>query len=90
MPVLKQALATFAACVLVLAGPARPALGGTDTTTQQPKAKPSSLAPHPTAKRTFGAPVQPPILHKRHKQGARAMGNQATASHSSKPGEAPK
>jgi hypothetical protein len=29
--------------------------------------KPASFAPHPTAQRSFGAPVQAPILHKHRK-----------------------
>jgi hypothetical protein len=83
------------ALVLVLAGGV--AAAGTDSTDRKPP-KPSSLAPHPTARRTFGAPIQPPILHKRHRQGARAeegtgahaTGNKATARHSSKADKAPK
>jgi len=32
---------------------------------KKPHARPSSFAPQPTAKRSFGAPIQPQILHKR-------------------------
>jgi hypothetical protein len=35
--------------------------------THQPTGKPhkaSSFAPHPTTRRVFGDPIQPPILHK--------------------------
>lgn len=31
----------------------------------------SSFAPHPTRQRAFGAPIQKPILHRRHKRTAR-------------------
>jgi hypothetical protein len=77
----------LAALILVAAGGM--AVAGTDSTDPKPP-KPTSLAPHPTTKRTFGALIQPPILHKRHRKAARATGNQATATHSTKPGEAPK
>ena len=36
-----------------------------DAPPSKPPTKPSSFAPHHTAKRSFGAPVQKPILHKR-------------------------
>jgi hypothetical protein len=86
------------AFVLVAAGAA--AMAGADPTDPKPP-KPTSLAPHPTTKRAFGTPIKPPILHKRHKQGAPATGSQATAtpstsgkqatiSPSAKPDEAPK
>ncbi|MGO9802498.1 MAG: hypothetical protein ACLPTM_06910 [Steroidobacteraceae bacterium] len=59
-------LALIAALLLAAAAAAAatapPALA--DPTTPPPK--PSSLAPHHTAKRSFGAPIQPQILHKRH------------------------
>jgi hypothetical protein len=81
--------ASLMAFALLLLAAGGTAVAGTDST--DPKhPKPSSLAPHPTAKRAFGAPIQPPILHKRHKKAARATGNQATATHSTKPDEAPK
>jgi hypothetical protein len=76
-----------AAFILVAAGAA--AMAGADSTDPKPP-KPTSLAPHPTKKHAFGTPIPPPILHKRHKQGARASGNQATTSPSAKPDEAPK
>jgi hypothetical protein len=53
---------------LVLAGTASAPAGADDSKTTKPKA--SSLAPHPTGRRVYGAPIQAPILHKRHKQGA--------------------
>ena len=42
------------------------AAASADPTDAKPP-KPSSFAPHPTAKRAFGTPVSKPILHKRKK-----------------------
>jgi hypothetical protein len=59
------------ACALALQGAPGAGMAGTDST--DPRApKPSSLAPHPTAKRNFGTPIQKPILHKRKKHKAPA------------------
>jgi hypothetical protein len=44
-----------------VAGAAPPPAGNGSS----PHAKPSSFAPHHTAKRSFGAPIQTQILHKR-------------------------
>jgi hypothetical protein len=64
-PVTRALLALVACALTVLSVPE--AMGGTDST--NPKAaKPSSFAPHPTAKRAFGTPVSKPILHKRKKR----------------------
>jgi hypothetical protein len=68
-------LAVLAAALLI---GGRPGAAGADPSDPKP-AKPSSLAPHPTSKRSFGAPIQSPILHKHHKP-----------THPTKPGEAPK
>lgn len=84
-PALKGA-SLLAALILMAGGTAA---AGADSTDPKP-VKPSSLAPHPTAKRAFGAPIQRPILHKRHKQPVRTSGKQATAAHPTEPGEAPK
>jgi hypothetical protein len=61
----------LAVCALALAavsGGARadPQPGAASQPGSPPKA--SSLAPHPTRQRTFGAPIQRPILHRRHKR----------------------
>ncbi|HWZ64839.1 MAG TPA: hypothetical protein VNX02_17610 [Steroidobacteraceae bacterium] len=37
-----------------------------------PHPKANSLAPQPAGGRSFGAPIQAPILHRRHKQGTTA------------------
>ena len=63
-------MALLAACTLILMCASGAA--GADPTTPEPPAKPSSLAPHPTAQRSFGAPVQSQILYKRHKHAAAA------------------
>lgn len=52
--------------VLVLSGASAAAIAA-DPPAAQPKA--SSLAPQPAGSRNFGAPIQAPILHRRHKQG---------------------
>jgi hypothetical protein len=62
---LKGASLVAFALLLLAAGGA--AVAGTDSTNPKPP-KPSSLAPHPTAKRVFGAPIQKPIVHKRKKR----------------------
>ena len=89
----------FAAAVPSLAGAyprgaactAPPAPDRKKKTVPEGHAKPSSYAPQPRPPhRSYGAPIQPPIVHKRHKKGARVTGNQAPATHSTKPDEAPK
>ena len=85
----------LAALILLTAGGT--AVAGTDPTDSKPP-KPSSLAPHPTAKRTFGAPIQPAIVHKRHGHAkpapkgtsTRTPGQEASPPHSTAPGAAPK
>ena len=70
---------------------APPAPEGKKKTFPEGRAKPSSFAPQPRPPhRAYGTPIQPPILRKRHKKGARVTGNQAPATHSTKPDEAPK
>ncbi|HET7757228.1 MAG TPA: hypothetical protein VFK87_08230, partial [Steroidobacteraceae bacterium] len=44
-----------------------PAAAGTEPAAAPPP-KPSALAPRHTGRRTYGAPIEPPILHRRHKQ----------------------
>ena len=65
---LKHAIASLAAFVLTLLAAPGAAAAGTDSTNPS-HAKPSSFAPHRTSKRAFGAPIQAPIVHKRHGQG---------------------
>lgn len=78
--------ASLMAFALLLLAAGATAVAGPDST--DPKhPKPSSFAPRPTAKRAFGAPIQPPIVHKRHKKAARPTGNQATAARSNGHGE---
>lgn len=60
---MRRELPLLAICALALAGTVAPAADS--TATKHPKA--SSLAPQHTASRVYGAPIQPPILHKRHK-----------------------
>ena len=72
------ALLLLAAGVTAVAGP---------DSTDPKRSKPSSFAPHHTAKHAFGAPIQPPIVHKRHKKAARPTGKQATAPRSNGHGE---
>lgn len=62
---------SLAVGVLAFAGAASGTGSADDSKTTKPKA--SSLAPHPTGRRVYGAPIQAPILHKRHKQGASAF-----------------
>jgi hypothetical protein len=64
---LKHAIASLAACVITFLAAPGAAAAGTDSTNQT-HAKPSTFAPHPTSKRAFGAPIQSPIVHKRHRQ----------------------
>jgi hypothetical protein len=59
----RKELLLLAICALALAGAVAPAADS--TATRHPKA--SSLAPQHTGSRVYGAPIQPPILHKRHK-----------------------
>jgi hypothetical protein len=81
--------ASLMAFALLLLAAGATAVAGPDST--DPKhPKPSSFAPRPTAKRAFGAPIQPPIVHKRHKKAARPTGNQAAAARSNGHGEPPK
>ena len=78
----------LASALLLLAAGATAVAGPDSTDPKHPK--PSSFAPRPTAKRAFGAPIQPPIVHKRHKKAARPTGNQAAAARSNGHGEPPK
>ena len=64
---LRHAIASLTCALTFLAAPGA-AAAGTDSTNPA-QAKPSSFAPHPTSKRAFGAPIQAPIVHKRHRQG---------------------
>lgn len=75
----------LASALLLLAAGATAVAGPDSTDPKHPK--PSSFAPRPTAKRAFGAPIQPPIVHKRHKKAARPTGNQAAAARSNGHGE---
>ena len=50
---------------LLLAAAAAAAPPAADDGQKKPHARASSFAPHPTARRKFGAPIQPQILHKR-------------------------
>ncbi len=80
------------AVILVLLAGGRAVGAGTDPTDPKPP-KPSSLAPHPTSKRSFGTPIQAQILHKRRKPAAPAQkgaGIQATTPQPARTGEAPK
>ena len=57
-------LLTVAAGTALAQGPSSPKVVAK---THQPTGKPhkaSSFAPHPTTRRVFGDPIQPPILHK--------------------------
>jgi len=81
--------ASLMAFALLLLAAGATAVAGPDSTDPK-RPKPSSFAPHPTTKRAFGAPIQPPIVHKRHKKAARPTGNQATAARSNGHGEPPK
>jgi hypothetical protein len=53
--------------VLVLIGAIVPAVAAADPV--DPHSKAQSLAPQPVGGRSFGTPIQAPILHRRHKQG---------------------
>jgi hypothetical protein len=63
----RPAQVLLAACALALAGAAVPAAAGAEPATAAPK-KPSALAPRHTGRRVYGAPIEPPILHRRHKR----------------------
>ena len=43
----------------------------------QKTAKPSSFAPHHSGKHVYGAPIQHPILHKRHKTSRKTSRSEA-------------
>jgi hypothetical protein len=77
---LRSAIPALVACALaLLAGPGM-AVAGTDPSKPDPP-KPSSFAPHHTTRRAFGAPIQTPILHKRHQRGkvpSKATGTAST------------
>jgi hypothetical protein len=66
----KAVVISLVVSVVLLAGAASATTGADDSKTPKPKA--SSFAPHPTGRRVYGAPIQRPILHKRHKPGASA------------------
>jgi len=53
--------------------------GARDTSADPHKSKPSSFAPHHSGKHVYGAPIQHPILHKRHKTGHKASRSEAAA-----------
>jgi hypothetical protein len=63
----KPLLPMLLGCALALPGLAM----ATDTATAPHRAKPSSFAPHHGGKHVYGAPIQQPILHKRHKTSRR-------------------
>lgn len=62
----RQTRFPFAVGVLVLSGAIAAAVAAADPVDPHPKA--NSLAPQPVGGRSFGAPIQAPILHRRHKQ----------------------
>jgi hypothetical protein len=63
----KAVAVSLIASALVLAGAAPATASADDSKKATPKA--SSFAPHSTGRHVYGAPIQGPILHKRHKQG---------------------
>ncbi|MGH8265781.1 MAG: hypothetical protein ACRETG_03830 [Steroidobacteraceae bacterium] len=78
-----RTLSTFLLCALALAGANAPAYAATPPASRAPP-KASSLAPHHTRRRVYGAPIQQPILHRRHKRAPRGR------THAKAPGPAPK
>jgi len=93
----RGALLALATCALTLLAAAGATAAGKDSS-KRPPAKASSFAPHRTAKRAFGTPIKPPILHKRQRQaspaskgtGTQPTGKETTASRSNGHGKPPK
>jgi len=72
----KPLLSALLWCAVLLPGIS----GALDTSATPHKSKPSSFAPRHSGKHVYGAPIQHPILHKRHKASHKASRSAAAAS----------